>query len=805
MTSSSAVQTLTSRPAAIVAWLLFAAGLGLCLFGLLTIDLYTALPPYRFRDLLWLLLGGVVLALPLRFLLHLPWVLAFGLALLGIHVAGLNLGPVLCTGVLVLAAWSLGSKVVGTDAETSLPTSVILGLAMLSALIGWLLPYPIHSRLAYVALLTVPLLWQRNALRDAVQSWRTAIQHAGDTLPTFSASVLAFALAMIATAAWLPVMMSDDVVYHLALPAQLIESGHYRFNVVDQVWAVSPWANDILHAMVMMLSGHDEIGAVNTMWLLLGASLFWRVVRRLGCDQAWAALGSALFFSLPLFHMSTNSMQTELASTAVVLALLDHILTAPGKALGRHILMTAMLSSFLLALKISNAAILAPLLIWWLIRQRPFQLKPWLLGVFVGIVIGGSSYVYAWILTGNPVLPLFNSMFQSPLMPATNFTNPTYHGLLSWDALYRMTFDSSRFMESEDGTFGFQWLSACGLLLLALVNRRLRPLALVGFIGVLILFVQMQYLRYLLPALSVLGVVLTVQLSQLRPAWPSKAAVIAICLLNLYFQCQSAPPLRQGTVTEVLRQGLQDYRNSLLRTTAPERLLLDGWRSRLGAHATVFAGTNPNVAELAGRGHTLSWYAADYWARMPAIEADLSGQAYLQYFDELGVDHVLIRPEFASKALVAALDQRGEWLDSQGAAMLYRLRWPGADLQSSPDIVLPDEAGLIKRFPVDPTQPVIGTAEVKLRCAKKGWGVTVNHVARGDFGERKLDSQVNFCGAGHLLAFHTSAALPDGTKEWEVQVQTYTQDNPLTILDAKAWLRPDSARSHDRSRALRLF
>ncbi|WP_146151711.1 hypothetical protein [Ahniella affigens] len=805
MTSRNTALQTPSSNTTIAVWLLLAAGVGVCVFGLMTVDLYAALPAYRFRDLLWLALGGLALALPLRFLLRLPWVIAWCLAMAGIHVAGLNLGPVLCVIALAAAALALGSRVLSRDADTSTATQVILGLAMLAALLGWLLPYPVHTRLCYIAMLAIPILWRRDALRDALASWRTSIRQAGDTLPSFSVTVLAFVLAMIATAAWLPVMMSDDVVYHLALPAQLIESGHYHFNVTDQVWAVSPWANDVLHAVVMMLSGQNEIGALNSLWLLLGASLFWRVAGRLDCSPAWAFLGSALFFSVPLFHMGTNSMQTELASTAVVLALLDHILAQPGNTPGRHIVVTAMLSSFLLALKISNVAILAPLLIWWLIRQRPFAIKPWLIGIAVGIAIGGSSYAYAWILTGNPVLPLFNSVFQSALMPPTNFTNPTYHGLLSWDVLYQMSFDSSRFMESEDGTFGFQWLGLSGLLLLALFDRRLRPLLCVGLAGVIILFVQMQYLRYLLPALAVLGVVLTVVLSRLRPEWLSKTLVVGLCVLNLYFQCQSAPPLRQGTVSEVLRQGLHHYRNSLLRTAAPERLLLDGWRTRLGPYATVFAGTNPNVAELAGRGHTLSWYAADYWARMPVMEADTSGQAYLEYFNELGVDHVLIRPEFASPALMAALAQRGEWLDSQGAAMLYRLRWPAADLQVAPDIVLPDQAGLIKRFPVDPAIPAVGAAEITLRCGKKGWGVAVNHVARGDFGERKLDSQVNFCGAGHELKFKTSALLPDGTKEWEVQVQTYTADNPLDILAAKAWLRPDSARRHDHAAELRLF
>lgn len=788
-----------------LAWLLLTLGTGVLVYGLSSIDLYASLPAYRFRDLLWLALGALMIAGPLRLLPNISWRLAWLLALVAIHLAGLGLGPALCVLTLAISAWCLGTATLGAGTEASLASRILIGLAILAAIVAWLLPYPVHDRLSYLILLGLPIVWQRQALMQQWAAYQSQLRTNASEASGWSLSLLAFVLAMVASAAWLPVLMSDDIVYHLALPTQLIESGYYHFNVDDQVWAVAPWANDILHAIVMMLSGQTEIGALNALWLLLGATLLWRVLRQLDCNRHWAALGTALFFSLPLFHMSTNSMQTELPSTAVSLALLERILLPVNRQDRRGIILMAILASFLLALKISNVAVLLPLLCWWIVRHRPTQLKPWLIGVLIGIAIGGSSFVYAWVLTGNPVLPLFNSLFQSPLMPPTNFSNATYHGLLSWDVLYQATFDSSRFMESEDGTFGYQWLAGCGLLLLGLIERPLRPLLICGLSAVLILFVQMQYLRYLLPALSLLAVVLTVLLARLRPTVLCQVLVVALCLTNLYFQCQSAPPLRAGTVTEILRHGLGDYRERLLRASAPERLLLRSWQTRLGPHASVFAGTNPYTAELAGRGHSVSWYAADFWNRMPMLEADLSGQSYLDYFAELGIDHILIRPEFASPALVAAIAQRAELLDTEGAAMLYRLHWPSRDLTDQPSIVLPDRAGLIQRYDVNPDQPMIGAAQVRLRCAKKGWGVAVNHVARGAFGERSVAAQVSFCGSGHELAFDTSAALPAGTIEWEVQVRTYTSDNPLEILEAKAWMRPDAARLRDRSRTLRLF
>jgi len=804
MTQAVSSESTVPAPSGWLPWLLLAIGVGVTAWGLLTVDLYAALPKYRFRDLMWFSLGALLLGFAIHRFVRLPGVFAWAAALAVIHVAALGLGQTLVVVFLAVSAWSIG-HLSRNDENDDPAVRIVVGLALLAGLIGWLLPYRVHDRLVYTGLLLLPILWQRRALTDQLLGLPGAVRRIVHTVPLRSGGFCLLVLGFVATAAWLPAMMSDDVVYHLGLPAQLIRDGYYHADVRNQVWAMSPWASDVLHAITMMLSGQDEIGALNTLWLLLGASLLWRILSRFGVPAVWAWLGTALCFSAPLYHMSMNSMQTELASTAVVLALVDRILLPIGTIDRRQVLTIAILSSFLLALKVSNVVLVAPALIWWLFRHRPFVWRWLAVGLLAGVFVGASSYLYGYLLTGNPVLPLFNSIFQSPLAPVANFSNPVYVGLLHWDVLYQATFDSSRFMESGDGTFGFQWLAWSLLLIAGLVYRPTRAIGLVALFGIVALFVQMQYLRYLLPALSLLSVVGVVMLAGLRPAWLAKTLVVGIVLCNLHFMCLSGPSLGHGIVTEVIRYGLGPVREKMLISTAPERLLLGRFGDRLDSHATVLAGTGASVAELASRGTTISWNAADFWTDYAALEADPTGEAYVAYFRKLGVDHVILRPEFATQALMAALETRGAVIDVRGAAALYHIEWPDIDHLEAPTELLPHRAGIVDRISVPTGDPQIAKTVASLRCGKKGWGVSVTPVAHGAFGQRNLESQLQFCGQGHVLHYDISDAVPIGTTELSVHIQTFTEDNPIDVLSARTTLRPDLVRMRDESGKLRVF
>ena len=126
------------------------------------------------------------------------------------------------------------------------------------------------------------------------------------------------------------------------------------------------------------------------------------------------------------------------------------------------------------------------------------------LGLFLFLAVGAVPYVTAWHLTGNPVFPFFNQIFQSPFWPAVAFEPPAIFGQgVSWDVLYQVTFHTEKFLESGAGASGFQWLLLFfpALLMLAFSrNRKGLILFILAGLSVGITFNSTAYLRYVFPS-----------------------------------------------------------------------------------------------------------------------------------------------------------------------------------------------------------------------------------------------------------------------------------------------------------------
>src|SRR5690606_27670627 len=100
---------------------------------------------------------------------------------------------------------------------------------------------------------------------------------------------------------------------------------------------------------------------------------------------------------------------------------------------------------------------------------------PWrglLLALIWVPIVAGSSYVYAYVLTGNPVLPLFNGVFHSPFYPQVNFHDGRWDSGLSWSLPWQLIFNSSAYGETGNGVGPFVLIALAGSLLVALCSKR---------------------------------------------------------------------------------------------------------------------------------------------------------------------------------------------------------------------------------------------------------------------------------------------------------------------------------------------
>ncbi|MEF9979044.1 MAG: hypothetical protein RR834_11205, partial [Thermomonas sp.] len=484
----------STRPSPIPAALLW-AGIVLCVAGLVLHRLWEQLPIPRAVEHALLALLALAAAWPLQ--RWRGWTPAAALALAWLLSLIVFAGPMPALAVALLAAAAVGIGSLLMPGPIALP----LGLAIIAGTLGWLLSLPIHHRVVYVLVCLAIVAWRRAAILATVQAtWRGFDVDARATPAAARGALLLLGLA--STAAWLPTMQSDDVAYHLGLPAQLQATAQYAMDARLQVWALAPWNGDVLQGVAQVLAGSEARGALNALWLLIAAGAMHGLAGALGGDATRRWWAVALMASLPVTMHLAAGMQTELVAMAWLPALAWLVVRDGDGSTSKTMLAGAVLFGALCGLKPMHGLVALPVLAWAAWRHRAHLRWPALaVAPLVAAIAGGSSYVHAWLLTGNPVLPLFNGWFRSPFFPSRDFEDPRWNAGLGIDDAWGITFDTGRYLEAHAGGFGFVLVALTGVWLLALRDARTRGLAVVASSGLLLTLLPLQYARYLQPAL----------------------------------------------------------------------------------------------------------------------------------------------------------------------------------------------------------------------------------------------------------------------------------------------------------------
>lgn len=650
---------MTRLPAAIprhLPVLLLWSGVAAAMLGFATSPIPRELHGGRIAELLLLALAALALAWPLARAARRS--LATMLAAIWLLAHLLLAGPMAVLAVLLLAggAFALGERLLpaGTPGRGAL--APLVGLGLIAAVAGWLLPFPLHFRSGYALLLLGAIVWRRRpllaALHEGAARWREAVA-AQPRLAAFAIGALG--LASIAT--WLPTLQFDDLAYHLGLPWQLQTLGYYRMDAASQVWALAPWGSDVLHGIVQLLAGGEARGSLSLLWLLFAAALLWRVGSAIGLDARMRWLAVALFASLPLTAALAGGMQTEAAATVFALGLAALILGSPHAqaASAASLRAAAVLAGSLLLLKASHALLLVPFGLWLLARWRlPWGAVPG--AALLGLFVAGSSYAYAWWLTGNPVLPLYNSVFGSPYYPPVDFQDARYAGHLGFDLPWRLVFSSRAHHEGLAGAPGLQLIVLCGALLVALARPQARALALVALAAFALPLLLVQYVRYAYPALVLMLPAMLAGVD-LAARWQVLAPVLfGLIALNLAVQPNAEWLLRRGGAKATLLAGGDP--DPLTERSAPERLIARALRTAAPEARVLLVG-RPFHAEFVGRALALSWYDRDLRARYDTLYADPTPERLAALLDEFTISHVLIGDDAQEDGLRAALPALG--------------------------------------------------------------------------------------------------------------------------------------------------
>lgn len=651
---------------------LVAAGVVACASGLVANRMWAQLPAGRFAESLLLALLAAAFAWPLVRLRRWSWSGALALAWAGALVLCAEPLPVLAVALLAAGALAAGSMLV----EPARPMLMLVtGLSLLAGLLGWLLPLPVHHAWTYAPLLVGLVAWRRGLVRAALAASAAGWRDAATAAPRASAlGVTVIGLA--SSGAWLPTMQYDDLAYHLGLPWQLMLHGRYALDPSHQVWALAPWAGDVLQAVPQVVAGMEARGPLNVLWLLAAAAGLWRIGGTLELPSAWRWGLLALYASLPPVLGLQAGMQTETPAIAVTLALAGLVLAPRGRM---DVIVAGLLFGLLGALKPSHALAALPVLALagWRHRRASgdaVAMARLAAATMLAAAVAASSYTYAWVIAGNPVLPLLNGHFRSRYFAAVDFDDPRWHAgfgpLLPWN----LTFATDRYYEAWPGGFGFVLVALAGAWLVALCMPRTRGLALAASLVMLLPLSLLQYARYALPGLVLLLPALVVALHAALPARAALVLLAGICALNIAYQSNANWMIHTRAVKRTVAALGRD--EPVLKHYAAERVLAERIR-RKAPQARVLDLTGASFAEFAGRGRAVAWYDPQLEAAARSAEADPSGRAWAELLRRSGASEIVLRPAALTPAQRAGLVHgRAVLVDSVGEAQWWRLPEP---------------------------------------------------------------------------------------------------------------------------------
>lgn len=577
-------------------------------------------------------------------------------------VHGLGWQASLASLLFVVSGWCLGRSaqllVFRRSIATGFTATLLPGMALQLAMFGLLLHLPLNHRALYLLLQALPLALlaqpaRRHELLQPLLDCRAVERNLLNHIPCIPFAVLLVLLAAVARYALFPTISGDDNALHLRLWTELAWQHEYSFDVRSLAWAVAPFALDLVHAVISLTAGTDARGALNLLLYGLLLRQLWCICGHWQLAPGYRWLLLALFASTPLVANLLITLQTELFMALLATTGLRLLLASDGSWLGGNGLALLAVAAILCATKLPGAVLglllLAPALwLWQLPQAHAWQAldrrsRAWLCGFVLACAwVALHSYLVAWLVTGNPLFPLYNGIFRSPWFDPVNFSDGRWIHGFSLESYWNAFFATARHYESRDFVAGFQYLFLLPLgFLLLLCNTPARQawalgLPLFGF-G-LVMFGNTQYWRYLFPVMPLAMAALAPLLAEGRQwRWQRRvnAGAMLCCLgLNLWFlpgisYLMAIPP---GSVYS------ESGRSAATLAYLPEKAFSAKVSAMAPGSTVLYQPERPFGAVLHGEPWYPMWYAP---SRRDLAAAIRTPAALEQALREQGIDFVV--------------------------------------------------------------------------------------------------------------------------------------------------------------------
>jgi hypothetical protein len=424
---------------------------------------------------------------------------------------GVGLVPVFVVGFFLLSSVTLGRWILKAKEDTEALDdllALLAGVAVYMFTVGVLVRFPVNYPVVYGILFALPiaLRWQNacEILHRLLMAFRSGDQDS--RLQQLSCGLFLFVLCSQWLVVLKPEVSADGLAMHLALPAAVAFHHRWDFDVTHTVWAVMPMGADWCFSAVYLLGGEYAARLLNFAIFAINLSLlYWTIRRWLSHTTAYLIL--ALFASLPLVQLITGSLLVENIWASLLIGSALALLRYQESRNLRLFLLACGLLGTGLATKFGSMAFVAAVLgfLVWSYFQQQKPRRYGLAGFGLFLICAIQPYATAYAKSGNPLFPFLNAIFKSPYYDTkVSFVDHRFTTPVSWHTPYDVTFDTHRFMESDNGAAGFTHFLFLPFFLLT-VRRRDGLLASAAFaVGLIFCFLTFRTtsnLRYLYPGL----------------------------------------------------------------------------------------------------------------------------------------------------------------------------------------------------------------------------------------------------------------------------------------------------------------
>ena len=618
-------------------------------------------------------------------------------AVLGSIILGVGFYASASILLWLASSWSLGILVLErlyskkNLSFISATEALLIGVAIWLAVLGGMLHFKINYQWVYIFIFSLPCLslaGRVSEIRNEIRSRVSAAQGWMHSIPLWAW------VAGLAVIGWVlrwtifPSTNYDDQVLHLRMWTELLTQQHYAFDVHGQIWSMAPFVVDLLHAVLSLMAGYDARGAMN---LVLAIFLLLLIARIL---YFWKLPGSVqwllivLMASTPLLGNLLLSSQSELTLAVLATAGMRLIIDANGGWRGQHVLGILSCAALCAGAKLPGTVLGMTLLAAFAVRLwsqhetstvSGYMLRwPALLLLIPLSFVALHSYVLAWMVTGNPVFPLYNAIFLSPFYPPVNFSDTRWIHGFSFLSYFQAFFYTSDFFESGNYTAGWQYL----LLLPLAIVASFRPgipnglrIALIPLLGFgLVMFSATQYWRYLFPVMPIAGILLAALfVGKNRNCRTLMMAMTVACIvLNLIFFSKVSWVMNLPPTAAITNHN----KKSIMELDAPVTLLTQRVNQLRPGSRVLYPSDEPYGATLHGSPVYVNWYSPLRAARFGSLK---STEEIGEFLAKEKVDFVItnirdVRVSGTPEALLSDyLGRFGSMISQEGPFMLYKL------------------------------------------------------------------------------------------------------------------------------------